>query len=327
MNCKILPKVELHVHLDCCLSFEVVKKIRPDISNLYYKEKFTGSSCSCLKDYISCADNAVELMQTKEELELVTIDLFDQLKSDNVVYVEIRFAPLLHTNKGLTPYEIVRIISEITSEQSKSTGIEAGLILCTLRHYSSSQSMETVKLVNEFKNTNVVGFDIAADEAGHPLDNHIDAFKFAFENKIFCTAHAGEALGPESVIETLDKIKPLRIGHGVRSVEDSSLLNKLKNNSIHLELCFTSNIVTKVYDNYMDHPIDILFKKGLSISVNSDGRTISDTDLNQEYEKLQENFNWPNKNFLQCNIDAMKSSFTNQKTKDKIISLLEASYN
>ena len=77
----------------------------------------------------------------------------------------------------------------------------------------------------------------------------------------------------------------------------------------------------------MDHPIDILFKKGLSISVNSDGRTISDTDLNQEYEKLQENFNWPNKNFLQCNIDAMKSSFTNQKTKDKIISLLEASYN
>jgi adenosine deaminase len=187
--------------------------------------------------------------------------------------------------------------------------------------------METVKLVNEFKNTNVVGFDIAADEAGHPLDNHIDAFKFAFENKIFCTAHAGEALGPESVIETLDKIKPLRIGHGVRSVEDSSLLNKLKNNSIHLELCFTSNIVTKVYDNYMDHPIDILFKKGLSISVNSDGRTISDTDLNQEYEKLKENFNWPNKNFLQCNIDAMKSSFTNQKTKDKIISLLETSYN
>jgi len=266
-------------------------------------------------------------MQTKEELELVTIDLFDQLKSDNVVYVEIRFAPLLHTNKGLNPYEIVKIISEITYEQSKSTGIDAGLILCTLRHYSSSQSMETVKLVNEFKNTNVVGFDIAADEAGHPLDNHIDAFKFAFENKIFCTAHAGEALGPESVIETLDKIKPLRIGHGVRSVEDSSLLNKLKNNNIHLELCFTSNIVTKMYDNYMDHPIDILFKKGLSISVNSDGRTISDTDLNQEYEKLQENFNWPNKNFLQCNIDAMKSSFTNQKTKDKIISLLEASYN
>ena len=118
-------------------------------------------------------------------------------------------------------------------------------------------------------------------EVARLLQGHENASVVAATSR----AHAGEALGPESVIETLDKIKPLRIGHGVRSVEDSSLLNKLKNNSIHLELCFTSNIVTKVYDNYMDHPIDILFKKGLSISVNSDGRTISDTDLNQEYEK------------------------------------------
>ncbi|KRO89713.1 MAG: adenosine deaminase [Cryomorphaceae bacterium BACL29 MAG-121220-bin8] len=320
------PKVELHVHLDCCLSFEVVKKLSPNTSKKNYSENFIGTNCSCLKDYINCADNAVELMQTKEELELVTIDLFDQLKKDNVIYVEIRFAPLLHINKGLSSDEVVDIVSKITLEQSKISGIQAGLILCTLRHYSSSQSMETVRLVNKFKNANVVGFDIAADEAGYPLDEHIDAFKFASKNKIFCTAHAGEALGCKSILETLNKIKPSRIGHGVRSIEDDELLAKLKSEKIHLELCPTSNIVTKVYNNFKDHPIDAFFKKGLSISVNSDGRTISNTSLNKEYDRIKNYFSWSNKDFLKCNINAMKASFTDNKTKDKIISLLEIAY-
>ena len=322
----IYPKVELHVHLDCCLSFEVVKKIRPNISNKDYLKNFIGTSCTCLKDYIKCADNAVDLMQTKEELELVTIDLFKQLKKDNVLYVEIRFAPLLHTNKDLSSDQVVEIISKITFEQSKIFGIHAGLILCTLRHYNSSQSMETVHLVNKFRNTNVVGFDIAADEAGYPLDEHIDAFKFAAKNKIYCTAHAGEALGYKNVLDTLNKIKPSRIGHGVRSVEDEDLLNRLKIDNIHLELCPTSNIVTKVYDRFKDHPIDQLFKKGLSISINSDGRTISDTSLNNEYDKIKSYFCWSNQDFLKCNINAMKASFTDQKTKDKIILMLESAY-
>ncbi|MGY8946630.1 MAG: adenosine deaminase [Flavobacteriales bacterium] len=320
------PKVELHVHLDCCLSFEVVKKIRPNISKKDYLENFIGTSCSCLKDYIKCADNAVDLMQTKEELELVTIDLFNQLKSDKVLYVEIRFAPLLHTNSGLSSDEVVDIVSKITFNQSKITGIQARLILCTLRHYSSFQSMETVQLVNKFKNTNVVGFDIAADEAGHPLDEHIDAFKFASKNKIFCTAHAGEALGYKSILETLNKIKPSRIGHGVRSIEDDELLDKLKTDNIHLELCLTSNIVTKVYGSFKEHPIDKLFKKGLSISVNSDGRTISDTSLNKEYDRIENSFSWSKKDFLKCNINAMKASFSDKKIKDEIISLLELAY-
>jgi adenosine deaminase len=323
----IYPKVELHVHLDCCLSFEVAKKLRPKITKDVFCKKFIGSSCSCLKDYIKCADNAVDLMQTKEELELVTIDLFNQLRSDNVLYVEIRFAPLLHTNKGLSADEVVNIISKITFKQSKSTGIQAGLILCTLRHYSKSQSMETVQLVDKNRNKNIVGFDIAADEAGYPLDNHIDAFKFADQNKIFCTAHAGEALGYKSVSDTLKLIKPSRIGHGVRSIENETLLNKLKRENIHLELCPTSNIVTKVYNNFKDHPIDKLLKKGLSISISSDGRTISNTSLNKEYEKVTNSFNWSKKDFLKCNINAMKASFSDKKTKIKIISLLEAAYN
>ena len=317
-------KVELHIHLDCSLSYDVVKKIDPKITKDQYTNEFIGTKCSCLKDYIKCADRAVDLMQTKKELELVTSDLFSQLKKDNVIYAEIRFAPLLHLDKGLSSYEVVKIVSKISKEESKKTGIKVGLILCTLRHFREDQAMETVKLVNDFKDTNVIGFDIAADEAGFTLENHIKAFEFAKKNNISCTAHAGEALGAESVLETLDKLMPKRIGHGVRSIEDPILIDRIKKQNIHLEICPTSNIVTKVYKDYLSHSVDELYKKELSISINSDGRTISDTNLNKEYALLSEHFNWNDNHFLNCNISAIKASFASEKLKRELLNILNS---
>jgi adenosine deaminase len=257
-------------------------------------------------------------------LELVTSDLFKQLKKDNVIYAEIRFAPLLHLKGGLSSTEVVKIISQITKNESIKTGIEAGLILCTLRHYSAEQSMETVNLVNDFKGSNVIGFDLAADEAGYPIKNHIKAFKFAYDNKIHCTAHAGEALGPESIIETLDLLKPKRIGHGVRSFEDPNLIERLKKEKIHLELCLTSNMVTKVYKDFFNHPIDELYKKNLSISINSDGRTISNTNLCKEYSLISKHFMWDDNDFLNCNINAINASFASEKLKSKLLNILNS---
>lgn len=322
-----LTKVELHVHLDCCLSYNALKKINPKVSFETFQKQFIGTSCSCLKDYIKCADNALEYMQTKEQLEIVVEDLFDQFEKDNVIYAEVRFAPLLHLNKGLSPMEVVEIVSKKTIEMSDNSGIEVNLILCTLRHYSKKQSMETVNLIKDFAGDNVVGFDIAADEAGFPLDNHVEAFKLAKDSGIHCTAHAGEALGASSVLETLDKLKPSRIGHGVRSVENESLLQELKANNIHLELCLTSNMVTQVYENLKDHPVDFLYKNDFSISINTDGRTISDTNLNNEYDILGTQFNWVKSSFLKVNIKSMEASFASSNTKTKIISLLKSTYN
>ncbi len=323
---KDLPKVELHVHLDCCLSFKGLSRIDPTISESYYKKKFIGTSCSCLKDYIRCADTALEYMQTKEQLEIVIEDLFDQLVNDNVIYAEIRFAPLLHLKKGLSSKNVVEIVSNKTKIESEKSGIEVGLILCTLRHFSVDQSLQTVKLVKDFSNKNVVGFDIAADEAGFPIDNHIKSFQFARDNNIFCTAHAGEALGADSVTNTLKYLKPNRIGHGVRCIEDNSLIEKIKKENIHLEICVTSNMVTKVFNDLKDHPVDFLLNKGISLSINTDGRTISDTTLNKEYVLLNKEFNWLKNKFLEVNINAMKASFSSNKVKNKIISILNQNY-
>jgi len=120
---KDLPKVELHLHLDCSLSYEVVKEIKPTITYEEYRESFIAPpKCTDLADYITRAIKGFELMQTKDQLRLVTLDLFKQLKMDHVVYAEIRFAPLQHIFKGLTPNEVVQTVNQATEEGIKNMG-------------------------------------------------------------------------------------------------------------------------------------------------------------------------------------------------------------
>jgi len=327
MNYYKLPKIELHLHLDCSLSYDVVKQLKPSVTKKEYEQSFRApTKCTDLAEYIKKSAKAFELMQTKEQLRLVTLDLFKQLKEDNVVYAEIRFAPLLHLTKGLSPEEVVETVNKATNEGIEKYEIDAGIILCTLRHYSEDESLRTVKLVDKFKGTHIVGFDIAADEAGFPIDNHIKAFQFAKENNIKCTAHAGEAKGAESVWETLEHFHPLRIGHGVRSAEDEKLLAFLKAKNIHLEVCPTSNIQVNVFDKIEDHSANKIYNSGVSMSINTDCRTISNTTLNQEYHIMKQVFNWNRLHFKKCNLEAIEHSFATEKIKKKVRLLIENSY-
>jgi len=169
-----LPKVELHLHLDCGLSYDVVLAIDPTVTKAnYLKEYVAPAKCENLADFLTRAVKGFALMQTIEQLSLVVHDLFKQLAANKTLYAEIRFAPLQHLEKGLSSFEVVAATEAATAAAIKETGVEARLILCTLRHFSEAQSMETVKLVEQFKGTYVAGFDIAANEAGFPIDNHI----------------------------------------------------------------------------------------------------------------------------------------------------------
>ncbi|WP_434021429.1 adenosine deaminase [Lutimonas sp.] len=327
MNYKNHPKIELHLHLDCSLSYEVAQQLNPSISEKEYQDSFIApDKCLDLSDYISRAVKGIELMQTKQQLRWVTLDLFQQLKKDNVIYAEIRFAPLLHTAGGLRPEEVVSVVNKAVAEGIAEYEIDAGIILCTLRNYSQAQGMETVQLVKKFKGTHVVGFDIASDEANFPIDEHIKAFQFAKEHGINCTAHAGEAKGAESVVETLENFQPVRIGHGVRSIEDPDLLKTLKQKKIHLEVCPTSNIQVDVFDTIQDHSVDKLYKAGISVGINTDARAISNVTLTQEYQLLQEVFGWKSKDFKKCNLEAIEHSFASEEMKEKLRLEIERGY-
>lgn len=324
---RLYPKVELHLHLDCSLSYDVVRKINPAISEEMYRHDFIApAKCTNLVDFLTRAPHAIALMQTEEQLRLVVADVFEQLRRDNLLYAEIRFAPFLHTDKELSPEQVVEIVEAATARASASTGIEARLILCTLRHYSAEQSLETVKLVERFRGTHVAALDLAGDEAGYPLTAHIPAYQYAAERNLSRTAHAGEASGPESVWETLRLLHPLRIGHGVRSSEDLALIEHLKKERIHLEVCPTSNLQTNMYDTYADHPINTLYEAGISVGVNTDTRTITAITLTEEYEKLHQVFGWEKQDFLRCNLEAIRASFLSASRKQELSAQLQEAY-
>ncbi|HEV2480270.1 MAG TPA: adenosine deaminase [Puia sp.] len=311
-----LPKIELHLHLDCSLGYDVVHQPDPTITPETYQQQFVAPKiCTNLADYISRADRAVALMQTKEALRKVTGNVFDQLKEDHVIYAEIRFAPLKHLEKGLTPEEVVAAVDSAVGEGIQKTGIQVGIILCTLRHFSKEQSMETAKLVEKFRSSHVVGFDIAGNEAGYPIKNHIAAFKYANGHNIPCTAHAGEAAGPKSVWETLNNFHPTRIGHGVRSIEDPTLIRYLREENILLEVCPTSNLQTNMYPDFAHHPVDKLYHQKVPLNISTDCRTISNTTLTQEYTQLAEQFHWTKADFLTTNLAAIDHAFTTEKIK------------
>lgn len=314
-----LPKVELHVHLDCSLSFQVVQKLLPGTTQEEYNERFVApENCGSLVEYIKCASASIDIMQTRKQLELVTLDFIEQLKADNIIYCEVRFAPLQHLKQGLTAKEVVETVNEAISKATADLEMEVRLILCSLRHFSESQSLETVQLVRDFKNTNVVGFDLAADEAGYPIDEHKSAFEFARENGIPCTCHAGEACGPKNVWEAIDELHVRRIGHGVRSYEDSTLMDYLKEKDIHLEVCPTSNIKTGIYPKLAHHNIDKIYKSGVSLSVNTDGRSLSNVSLLDEYKNLNIHFDWKLKDYLATNLFAIEAAFVDEETKTSL---------
>lgn len=315
-----LPKIELHLHLDCSLSYEVVQKLVPGTTEAQFISEYKiEGNCSDLTEYISSAESAIRLMQTAENLKLVVEDLFRQLEKDHVIYAEIRFAPLLHTRKGLSAENVVEAVSEAAEECIQATGIEAGIILCTLRHFTEEESVATVELVRKFiSNTRVCGLDMAGDEAGYPIDKHVKAFEQAHRYQIPCTSHAGEACSADSVTETLNRLQPQRIGHGVRSLEEKSLIKRLVDDNIHLEVCPTSNIKTNVFDNISKHNIDSIFRHGISMSVNTDGRTLSDVTLTEEYQKLITHFNWRIDHFKKCNLEAIRHAFTTDDVKERM---------
>jgi adenosine deaminase len=327
MDWRSLPKVELHLHLDVSLSFEAVAQLDPSVTREVYLRDFVAPvKCTNLVDFLTHVPRSLELLQTEHGLRVLTQDVFRQLQADNIIYVELRFAPLLHTQQGLTPPEVVRVVESVVDQGSKDTGIEARLILCSLRHFSAEQSMQTVELVAQFKGSRVVAFDLAGDEAGYPLTAHVGAFTYARDRRIAITSHAGEASGPASVWETLRTLKPSRIGHGVRSIEDSALVEHLKHEQIHLEICPTCNVQLDVFPTYADHPIDNLYHQDISLGISTDNRCLTPITLTQEYEKLAAIFGWSKAEFLKCNINAINAAFVEQPIKDDLLHRVSRAY-
>jgi adenosine deaminase len=180
--------------------------------------------------------------------------------------------------------------------------------------------------VEKYRRGSVAGLDIAGDEAGFPLQPQVRAFEYAASHDLCRTAHAGEAAGAGSVWETLHRLKPTRIGHGLRSVEDPKLIAHCKQQGIHLEMCPSSNVQTNAVATHADHCIDELMRDGVSVSVNTDSRTMGNLTLNQEYQRLHRAFGWSAPDFRRANENALAAAFLPDELRARLYRQLSQAY-
>ena len=306
-----IPKVELHVHLDGSVRYETLKEFK----NIT-KEDVMCNNCKNLEEYLTKFNLPIEIMQSKEVLTRVAKELVEDLKKDNVIYAEVRFAPILHT-KNLSLEEVV----ESVLEGLKDKDLKVNLILCMMRNSSFIENKKIIDLTFKYLNKGVVAIDLAGDEKNYKTKNFKDLFKIINDLKIPFTIHAGEADGIDSILSAI-KFNAKRIGHGVRCIEDDKVINLIKEKNITLEICPTSNVDTNICE-YKNHPIKRLFDKGVLVTINTDNRTVSNITLTLEYEKLSKYFGFKIEDFKKMNINAIKASFLSNVEKEKLIKMFK----
>lgn len=308
-----LPKVELHIHLDGSIrpstAAYLLNKSIEDVSN----NMIASDKCEDLNEYLTKFDYPEKILQTKENLERVAYELALDLKKDNVIYAEIRFAPLKHIKEGLTLDSVVDSVLDGLSR----VNIKTNLILCMMRNDTYSDNLKVIELASKYLNKGVGGIDLAGAEALYKTSSFKELFVMAKKYNIPFTIHSGEADGYDSILAAIN-FGATRIGHGIRAIEYDDLINLIIDNNILLEVCPTSNVQTNAVDKYTDHPIKKLIDKGVNVSINTDNRTVSNISLNLEYKKLQESFGFTKELFIKTNLNAIEHAFVSLDERAKL---------
>ncbi len=292
--------IDLHLHLDGSLSESSVRELcrmqKKEIPKNLSKLLKCPSDCQNLNDYLKCFDYPLSLLQTEDALSYAVSKLCEET---DYSYCEIRFAPVLHTKNGLSQRDIIKAVCKVLKPNYK-------IILCCMRGMDNE---ETVSICSEFMGDGVVALDLAGAEALYPTKDYKHLFEFAHKEGIPFTIHAGEAAGPESIRDAVN-MGASRIGHGVRAIEDPSVIKILSEYKIPLEMCPTSNLQTRVIKNIADFPVKAFLNAGIPVTINSDNMTVSDTNVAKELLLIENIFSIPSSHFLKFSATAAFDSNT-----------------
>ena len=321
------PKVLLHDHLDGGLRpatiVELARETGYDGLPTTDPEELRhvisrGANRNDLVLYLETFAHTVAVMQTREALERVAAECAEDLADDGVVYAEIRFAPELHRERGLTLDEVVEAVLAGFERGSRGRGLTVRVLCSAMRQRALGH--EIAQLALRHRDAGVCGFDIAGPEAGHPPSRHLDAFSLVMEESFHITIHAGEAFGLPSIHEALTLCGAERLGHGVRIIDDIGVgpdgaprLGRLaafvRDLRVPLEMCPSSNVHVGAVPTLGEHPIGLLAKLRFRVTVNTDNRLMSDTTLSNEFARMNETFGWELPDIRWATINAMKSAF------------------
>jgi adenosine deaminase len=276
-----------------------------------------GAKRNDLVLYLETFAHTVGVMQHRDALERVAMECAQDLAADGVVYAEVRFAPELNTEAGLTLDEVIEAVLTGFRRGAAGTDLTIYTIVSAMR--TAALSLQIAELAVRWRDAGVVGFDIAGAEAGYPPSRHLDAFQYVMRENFHSTIHAGEAFGLPSIWEAVQYCGAARLGHGVRLVDDITgppgeeklgrLAAYIRDRRIALELCPTSNVNTGVCPSVRDHPIGMLRRLRFRVTVNTDNRLMSDTSMTKEMRQLADAFGWGLDDFEWLTVNAVKSAF------------------
>ena len=332
-----LPKVLLHEHLDGVLrprtiielaKEEKYKGLRTNDPDELSQWFFRGANQGSLAKYLEGFTHTIAVMQTEEALQRVAYEQAEDLSRDGVIYFETRFAPVFHTQKGLTHQQIVGAVLKGLERARKDFGIASGLIICAMRNMNVS--LEMAELAVDFRARGVVGFDLAGEEGGYPPKKHVDAFHYIQRENFNITVHAGEGYGKESIWQAIQYCGAHRIGHGTRLIEDitvvdgkavklGDLAQYVLDKRVPLEICLLSNVHTGATPSLAEHPFKILYQEKFRVTLNTDNRLMSQTSMSQEFKAAADTFGLTVEDFEKITINAMKSAFLPYKERCNFI--------
>ena len=268
-----IPKAELHLHIEGTLEPELMMKLaqrnKIEIPYASVDEIRSAYEFSDLQSFLDIYYAGAQVLIEEQDFYDLTWAYLERAAADNVLHVEIFFDPQSHTERGVDFDTVVAGIYRALEDGKSKLGITFELIMCFLRHLSADDAMAVLELALPHKDKiRAVGLD--SSEVGHPPSKFVEVFDRARNEGFLTVAHAGEEGPPEYIWEALDLLKVERIDHGVRSLEDSALVERLAKEQMPLTVCPLSNIKLRVFDTLEEHNLKKLLEAGLCVTINSD---------------------------------------------------------
>ena len=311
-----LPKAELHCHLDGSVRPQTLIELareygatmpRADAAAL--GEFMTVRDAHNLEEYLARFTVTLSVMQRADALERIAYELAEDAHRDGVLYIEVRFSPVLNVKEGLDLYDVIDAVLRGLAQAEKAYGVIGRVIVTALRNLAPDVSLELARLAVSYRDRGVVGFDLAGAELGNPASRHARAFGYAHSHDMACTCHAGEGDGAGSIREAVHACCANRIGHGTRLFEDKSLLEYVNDRRIPIEMCLTSNVQTRVARSYESHPLRLYYDAGLNVLLSTDNRLMSGTTLTDEYAHAAQQLNFTLPQLAKIALNGFESAF------------------
>lgn len=315
----VLPKVELHCHLDGSLSREFIeRRLNRKVSQ---SELSVSDDCRSLNEYLEKFDLQGKCIMDEEGLSEAGYDVLKSMKQENICYAEIRFAPLLSETEDMNCAKVIEALLAGLEKGKKDFGIEYGVITCAMRHHSEEENRRMIRTAREYLGCGVCAADLAGAEALYPMSEFMELFQETKKLGMPFTLHAGECGSVQNILDSVEAGAG-RIGHGIAMRGHREVQKELQRKGIGIEMCPVSNLQTKAVESTKDYPMREFLDNGLKVTVNTDNRTVSNTTLTKELAFIQKTYGITDEEIRLMMKNAVDVAFADDAVKERILKRL-----